>query len=95
MRASRSSSGATVTSSGTLIVVPSLNRAWHERARLDHPGWPAVPYEGYFALAGATTELIRAEVRQGRTETIASLEDTLVCLHLAVLAARPWSAPAP
>ena len=72
-----------------------LNRAWHERARLDHPGWPAVPYEGYFALAGATTELIRAEVRQGRTETIASLEDTLVCLHLAVLAARPWSAPAP
>lgn len=71
-----------------------LNRAWHERARVDHPDWPAVPYEAYFALAGATTELIRAEVRQGRIETMASLEDTLVCLHLAVLAARPWIAPA-
>jgi AcrR family transcriptional regulator len=69
-----------------------LNRAWHERARLDHPGWPAVPYEAYFALAGATTELIRAEVRQGRTGAITSLEDTLVALHLAVLAARPWLA---
>jgi AcrR family transcriptional regulator len=69
-----------------------LNRAWHERATADHPGWPAVPYEAYYALAGATTELIRAEVRQGRTETMASLEDTLVSLHLAVLAARPWIA---
>jgi len=67
-----------------------LNRAWHERARLDHPDWPAVPYEAYYALAGATTELIRAEVRLGRTATMASLEDTLVSLHLAVLAARPW-----
>ena len=72
-----------------------LNRAWHERARVAHPDWPAVPYEAYYALAGATTELIRAEVRQGRTETMASLEDALVCLHLAVLAARPWNAPAP
>ncbi|HEX4062214.1 MAG TPA: helix-turn-helix domain-containing protein [Streptosporangiaceae bacterium] len=72
-----------------------LNRAWHERARLDHPDWPTVPYQAYFALAGATTELIRAEVRQGRTETMANLEDTLVCLHLAVLAARPWIAPMP
>jgi AcrR family transcriptional regulator len=67
-----------------------LNQAWHERARLDHPDWPDVPYEAYFALAGATTELIRAEVRQGRTKTMATLEDTLVSLHLAVLAARPW-----
>lgn len=67
-----------------------LNRSWHERARLDHPGWPSVPYEAYYALAGATTELIRAEVRQGRTETMASMEGVLVSLHLAVLAARPW-----
>jgi AcrR family transcriptional regulator len=67
-----------------------LNRAWHERARIDHPDWPAVPYVAYYALAGATTELIRAEVRQGRTDGMASLEDALVALHLAVLAARPW-----
>jgi AcrR family transcriptional regulator len=72
-----------------------LNRAWHERARLDHPDWPAVPYEAYYALAGATTELVRAEVRQGRTAAMADLEDPLVCLHLAVLAARPWVAANP
>lgn len=72
-----------------------LNAAWHERARRDHPDWPQVPYEAYFALAGATTELIRAQVRQGRTETMADLEDVLVSLHLAVLAARPWISQAP
>jgi AcrR family transcriptional regulator len=70
-----------------------LNRSWHEHARRQHPGWPAVPYDAFYALAGATTELIRAQVRQGRIETMASLEDTLVSLHLAVLAARPWVAP--
>jgi AcrR family transcriptional regulator len=69
-----------------------LNRAWHERALRDHPGWPAVPYEAYYALAGATTELVRAEVRRGNIETIPELEDTIVALHLAVLAARPWAA---
>ena len=70
-----------------------LNRAWHERARADNPEWPAVPYDAYFALAGATTELVRANVRQGRIETVTSLRDTLVALHLAVLAARPWPSP--
>ena len=43
-----------------------MNRAWHERARRDHPAWPAVPYQAYYALAGATTELVRAEVRRAR-----------------------------
>ena len=70
-----------------------LNRAWHERARRDHPDWPAVPYQAYYALAGATTELVRAEVRRGRTDSMTSLEDTLVALHLAVLAGRPWAPP--
>jgi AcrR family transcriptional regulator len=70
-----------------------LNRAWHERARRDHPAWPVVPYQAYYALAGATTELVRAEVRRGRTDTMTSLEDTLVALHLAVLAGRPWTPP--
>lgn len=67
-----------------------LNRAWHERARRDHPAWPRVPYEAYFALAGATTELVRAEVRHDRIVEMPGLEDTIVALHLAVLAAQPW-----
>jgi AcrR family transcriptional regulator len=71
-----------------------MNRAWHVRARRDHPGWPAVPPQAYYALAGATVELVRAEVRRGAAQAITSLEETLVALHLAVLAARPWSQPA-
>jgi AcrR family transcriptional regulator len=68
-----------------------LNRAWHERARRDHPGWPAVPYQAYYALAGATTELVRAEVRRGPIDASNGLKETLVALHLAVLAGRPWT----
>ncbi len=68
-----------------------LNRAWHQRARLDHPDWPAVPYQAYYALAGAATELVRFEVRRGPIDAAGGLEDTLVALHLAVLAARPWT----
>ena len=68
-----------------------LNRAWHERARREHPGWPAVPYQAYYALAGATTELVRAEVRRGPIDAANGLKDTLVALHLAVLAGRPWT----
>jgi AcrR family transcriptional regulator len=67
-----------------------MTRAWHERARRDNPSWPAVPYDAYLALAGATAELVRTEVRRGRIGTIPALEDTLVALHLAVLAAQPW-----
>ena len=70
-----------------------LNRTWHERARRDHPAWPAVPYHAYYALAGATTELVRAEVRRGRTDAVTGLEDTVVALHLAVLAGQPWIPP--
>ena len=67
-----------------------MTRAWHRRARRDNPSWPDVPYEAYLALAGATAEFVRAEVRQGAIRTIPALEDTLVALHLALLAARPW-----
>ena len=70
-----------------------LNRAWHERARHDHPDWPAVPYLAYYALTGATTELIRAEVRQDKIGTIPGLADPLVALHLAVLAGQSWQSP--
>ncbi len=68
-----------------------LNRAWHERACRDHPAWPAVPYQAYYALAGAATELVRAEVRRGPIDPSGGLEDTLVALHLAVLAGQPWT----
>lgn len=67
-----------------------LNCRWHQRARERHPEWPAVPYEAFLALSGATTELVRSMVRAGRTDALPDLEDTLVSLHLAVLAALPW-----
>jgi AcrR family transcriptional regulator len=70
-----------------------LNRAWHERARRDHPAWPVVPYQAYYALAGATTELVRSEVRRGAIDASNGLTDTLVALHLAVLAGKPWTQP--
>jgi hypothetical protein len=67
-----------------------LNQTWHEPARERHPDWPAVPYEAYLALAGATAELVRARVRRGEAETLPAMEDTLVSLHLAVMAGRRW-----
>jgi AcrR family transcriptional regulator len=67
-----------------------LTRRWHLRAREHHPHWPPVPTEAYLALAGATAELVRSTVRSGRTDSLPELEETLISLHLAVLAARPW-----
>jgi AcrR family transcriptional regulator len=71
-----------------------LNAKWHRRARRRHPAWPAVPDEAYQALAGATAELVRSWVSAGKSEALPELEDTVVALHLAVLAARPWTTPA-
>ena len=71
-----------------------LNARWHQRARGRHPDWPVVPDEAYQGLAGATAELIRSWVGADKTEALRELEDTIVALHLAVLAARPWPAPA-
>jgi AcrR family transcriptional regulator len=67
-----------------------LNQKWHQRAREHHPEWPSVPSEVYLALAGATDELVRSMVRAGRADALPELEETLMSLHLAVLAARPW-----
>ena len=67
-----------------------LTRRWHRRARKHHPQWPSVPSEAYLALAGATAELVRSMVRAGRTDALPGLGETLISLHLAVLAARPW-----
>ena len=35
------------------------------------------------------------EVRRGEIDTIPALADTVVALHLAVLAARPWQSSGP
>ena len=69
-----------------------LNRRWHGRARTRHPEWPSVPGQAYRALSGASHELIRPVVRAGETRALPSLEETLVSLHLAVLADRSWTA---
>src|SRR5205807_1678537 len=69
-----------------------VNREWHERARRQHPNWPKVPYDAYLALSGAMTELVGARVRHGHTDQLPELENTMVALHLAVLAGRPWPA---
>jgi AcrR family transcriptional regulator len=68
----------------------AMNARWHARARARHPEWPVVPSEAYLGLVGATAELVRSRVRADRTDTLPGLEDTLVSLHLAVLASRPW-----
>jgi len=69
-----------------------LNRKWHGRARTRHPEWPSVPGKAYEALSGASSELIRPIVRAGQTDSLPGLEETLMSLHMAVLAGRPWTA---
>jgi AcrR family transcriptional regulator len=69
-----------------------INATWHQRARTRHPDWPAVPDVAYQALVGATMDLVKSWVGAGKTGSLPELEDTLVALHLAVMAARPWTA---
>jgi AcrR family transcriptional regulator len=73
-------------------IFAGLNRTWHERARKRHPEWPVLPEMAYLALAGAAVELVRSMVYADRTDALPGLEDTLVALHLAVMAGRPWPA---
>jgi hypothetical protein len=40
----------------------------------------------------AAHETIYPQVRRGATRAITGLENTLVALHLSVLAAEPWTA---
>ncbi|KAA9153508.1 TetR/AcrR family transcriptional regulator [Amycolatopsis acidicola] len=67
-----------------------LNESWHRRARRLDPSVPAVPPEAFHAAVGATTELVRAAVHNGHP-ALPDLEDTLVSLHLALLAGKPWT----
>jgi AcrR family transcriptional regulator len=72
-----------------------LNQAWHDRARTRHPDWPVLPDDAYLGLAGATAELVKARVRAGDTGAVRELEDTMVALHLAVMAGQTWPAASP
>jgi AcrR family transcriptional regulator len=76
-------------------IFAALNQTWHERARQRHPEWPVLPEVAYLALAGAAVELVRSMVYADRTAALPDLEDTLVALHLAVMAGRPWPPPPP
>jgi AcrR family transcriptional regulator len=67
-----------------------MTATWHRRARARHPDWPVVPNDAYVALSGATVKLVRSAVRNGETHELPKLEDTILSVHLAVLAARPW-----
>jgi len=69
-----------------------MTATWHRRARARHPDWPAVPDDVYLALEGAIAKLVRTAVRNGQAAALPEMEDTLLALHLAVLAARPWPA---
>ena len=69
-----------------------LNQAWHDRARTRHPDWPALPDDAYLGLAGATAELVKAKVRADVTGQVPELEDTVVALHLVVMAGQTWPA---
>ena len=72
-----------------------MTAKWHRRARTRHPWWPSVPGEAYLGLAGATADLVRVAVRTDETDALPKLADTLVSLHLAVLAGRPWTSAQP
>jgi AcrR family transcriptional regulator len=72
----------------------AMTATWHQRARASHPEWPVVPDDAYIGLAGAMGELVRCRVRTDSTKTVPELEETLVRMHLAVLAGQPWPAPA-
>jgi AcrR family transcriptional regulator len=67
-----------------------MTATWHRRARARHPDWPAVPDDVYLAIAGAIAKLVRTAVRNGQTDALPNMEDTLLSLNLAVLAGRPW-----
>ncbi len=61
-----------------------LLREQHEQARRAHPELPRVPDLVFAAAVGAVNELAATYVREGRTEALPELEDTVVYLDAAL-----------
>ncbi|HUE25510.1 MAG TPA: TetR/AcrR family transcriptional regulator [Solirubrobacteraceae bacterium] len=60
-------------------------RAWHGHARRQRPEWPPATDFAYEAAMGAAHELALARIATGRTAELASLEDELLEIQLAIL----------
>jgi AcrR family transcriptional regulator len=58
---------------------------WHNRARTQHPDWPAVSDLTYEAATGAVHEITLDRVALRRTDELLGLGDELVTIQLAVL----------
>jgi AcrR family transcriptional regulator len=67
---------------------------WHNRARSQHPDWPAVSDLTYEAATGAVHEITLDRVALRRTDELLGLGDELVTIQLAVLRV-PDDQPAP
>lgn len=59
--------------------------AWHNRARSQHPDWPAVSDLTYEAATGAVHEITLERVALRRTDELLGLGDELVTIQLALL----------
>ena len=69
-----------------------LFRDLHREARRQFEDLPPVPEAMYVAAVGAINELVSAFAREGRTEELPQLEDTLLYLQVALFAGRDTAA---
>ena len=69
-----------------------LFRDLHEEARRQFPQLPPVPDPIYVAAVGAINELVSDLFREGRTDELPQLEDTLLYLQVALFAGRETAA---
>jgi AcrR family transcriptional regulator len=65
--------------------IATLLRAWHHRARQDHPDWPAVPDGRYPSAIGAVHDLLFDAVASGDAERAPNLRPDAVSAVLTLL----------
>jgi AcrR family transcriptional regulator len=70
----------------------NLFRDLHEEARRQFPRLTPVPDPIYVAAVGAINELVSDLAREGRTDALPELEDTLLYLQVALFAGRETAA---
>jgi AcrR family transcriptional regulator len=70
----------------------NLFRDLHEEARRQFPRLAPVPEPMYVAAVGAINELVSDFAREGRTDRLPELEDTLLYLQVALFAGRETAA---